>query len=118
VQNWDCKNCGTQQIDFTIEECPVCHNPKPEVPVEPVPAEEKMIARQKAYTDGQRTEVVEGPDNVAAEQGAGTEEATDADGASPEPFPAGDNADAPPPPDEAGYPAEQTEEVHDGSDNN
>jgi hypothetical protein len=35
---WDCDNCGTLQIADTIENCPVCHEPRPRVDVAEEPA--------------------------------------------------------------------------------
>lgn len=71
---WDCDNCGVKQIAASLEECPVCHTPKPQEQTEPTP-------------------------DVTAEPSAGTRQKAPGGpkaGASSEAFPAGDNADVPP----------------------
>ena len=87
---WDCQNCGVKQIAASLEECPVCHTPKPVEETEP------------------NTDVAAGQDELGAAAWS------PAPSESPDSFPAGEVVDVPPSHDEVGIPAEQQEEVQNG----
>ena len=104
---WDCKKCGTQAIADSLDDCPVCTTPNPVSREERTeedrnPDRAAAIAKAHAQDD-------EGQSDVTAGQGVdnGPEEPLQ----SPETFPAGEIAGAPPSHEL------HDEEVPDGADN-